>query len=67
MLSDAKTGKILGVHILGPHASDIIHEAALGMRLGGTVGVVAHTIHAHPTLSESLMEAALRSEKDRER
>lgn len=49
-------GKILGAHILGAHAADIIHEAALLMQLGGTLDQLRSTIHAHPTLSEILLK-----------
>jgi dihydrolipoamide dehydrogenase len=59
MICDLDSGKVLGVHILGPQASDLIAEAALVIQLGGTAQDVAHTIHAHPTLSEALREAAL--------
>lgn len=58
VISDAVTDKILGVHIVGAHSSDIIHEAALAMKQGITVKQLADTIHAHPTLSEGLMEAS---------
>ncbi|MTI80297.1 MAG: dihydrolipoyl dehydrogenase [Firmicutes bacterium] len=58
MLADAETDKILGVHIVGPHASDLISEAALAIQLGATVEQLANTIHAHPTLAEALAEAA---------
>jgi len=51
-------GKILGAHIIGSHAADLIHEAALAMKTGATVSQVADMIHAHPTLAEGLMEAA---------
>ena len=57
VVADAGTGKILGVHILGAHAADLIHEAALAMQVGATVAQVARMIHAHPTLAEGLMEA----------
>ncbi len=53
-----KEGKILGCHILGAHASDLIHEVALAMRLGGTIHDIADTVHAHPSLSEILLAAA---------
>ena len=56
---DGKGGRVLGVHIMGPHASDLIAEAALAMRLGATAVDIAHTIHAHPTLPEAMMEAAM--------
>lgn len=52
------SGKILGVHIIGAHAADLIHEAALAMQVGATVAQVAEMIHAHPTLAEGFMEAA---------
>ncbi len=58
MIADADTDRILGVHIVGAHAADLIHEAALGMKLGATAKAFAHTIHAHPTWAEGLMEAA---------
>ncbi len=53
------TGKVLGMHIMGPHASDIIAEAALAIQMGATARDIAETIHAHPTLPESIREAAL--------
>ncbi len=58
LISDYETDRVLGAHIIGPHASDIIHEAALAIKAGLTVKDIADTIHAHPTLSEGLMEAA---------
>ena len=57
VLADAQTKKILGVHIVGAHAADLIHEAALAMQVGATVTQVAGMIHAHPTLAEGFMEA----------
>lgn len=59
VVSDADTGRVLGVHICGPHATDIIHEAALAMRLGAKTSDISEMVHAHPTLSEALMEASL--------
>lgn len=56
-VADAESDRIFGVHILGAHAADFIHEAALAMHLGATVSRVAEMIHAHPTLAEGLMEA----------
>lgn len=53
------TGKIVGTHIMGPHASDLIHEAVLAMEKGLTVSDIGNTIHAHPTLSEAFAEAVL--------
>lgn len=58
IVADAKTDRVLGVHIIGAHASDIIHEAALAIKAGLKVKDIADMIHAHPTLSEGLMEAA---------
>lgn len=57
VIIDAATDKILGVHIVGAHAADLVHEAALAMQVGATVAQVAGMIHAHPTLSEGLLEA----------
>ena len=59
MVAEAKYGEILGVHIFGPHATDLIGEAVLAMRLEGTAADMARAIHPHPTLTEPLMEAAL--------
>ena len=58
VISDTELGDLLGVHILGAHASDLIHEAAVAIRLGASVVDLAHTIHAHPTLAEAVMESA---------
>ncbi len=58
IIADKKTDKILGAHIIGPHASDLIHEVAVAMKNGVTIKELADTIHAHPTLSEGIMEAA---------
>jgi len=58
IIAEASTDKIVGAHIIGPHASDLIHEYAIAMENGLTARDVADTIHAHPTLSEGLMEAA---------
>lgn len=52
------TEKVLGMHIIGPHASDLIMEGTLAIRNGLTVNAIAHTIHPHPTLSEVVMESA---------
>jgi len=59
IIADAKTDKVLGVHILGPRASDLIAEAASVMEFGGSSEDIARTCHAHPTLSEVVKEAAL--------
>jgi dihydrolipoamide dehydrogenase len=58
IIGDENTDRILGAHIIGPHASDLIHEVALAIEKGLTGSDIAHTIHAHPTLSEGIMEAA---------
>ena len=58
IVTDGKSGTILGVHIVGAHSADLIHEAALAMELGAKASTVADMIHAHPTLSEGVMEAA---------
>jgi len=58
VVSDEKFGEILGVHIIGPRATETIAEAVMAMRLEGTVDDIAHTIHAHPTLAEGMGEAA---------
>jgi dihydrolipoamide dehydrogenase len=58
MISDLENGGILGVHLIGPHATDLIAEAALAMKVKATVKDLAETIHLHPSFSEGLMEAA---------
>ena len=59
VLADKATGEILGVHIIGPEATELIHEFAVGRTLEATVEELMHTIHAHPTLSEAALEATL--------
>jgi dihydrolipoyl dehydrogenase len=58
IIAEKETGVILGVHIIGPHASDLISEAGLAMSMEATVEEIAHAIHAHPTLPEALSESA---------
>jgi len=58
IISDEASDRILGVHIVGPHASDLIHEATIALKAGLKTKDIAETIHSHPTLSESMMEAA---------
>ena len=58
LIGDAKTDLLLGCHIVGPSAGDLIAEAALAIEMGATLEDIALTQHPHPTLSESLMEAA---------
>lgn len=58
IVADAKTGRVLGAHLIGPHATDMVHEAAVAMRHEATVDDLIDVIHAHPTLSEALVEAS---------
>ncbi|OAT79968.1 dihydrolipoyl dehydrogenase [Desulfotomaculum copahuensis] len=58
VLADAGSDRVLGVHIIGAHATDLIAEAAVAIQLNATVEQLAQTIHAHPTLAEAVMEAA---------
>ncbi len=57
IVSDTKYGEILGVHIIGPSATELIAEAVVAMELEGTVDDLMYTIHAHPTLSEAVLDA----------
>ncbi len=57
VLADAGTDRVLGAHIIGAHASDLIHELAVAVRHGITVRQLAETIHTHPTLGEGVLEA----------
>ncbi len=59
VLADAATDRILGVHIIGPNAGELIAEAAVIMEFGGSSEDLARTCHAHPTLAETVKEAAL--------
>lgn len=59
LICAAETGRILGVHLLGPHATDLIAEGALAVEMGATADDLAWTTHAHPTLPEAILEAAL--------
>jgi dihydrolipoamide dehydrogenase len=59
ILADAKTDRVLGVHILGPDAETMIAEAAIAMEFGAAAEDIARTCHAHPTLSEAVKEAAM--------
>ena len=58
VVSESRYGEILGVHIVGPHATDLIAEACVAMKAEATVDDLVHTIHAHPTLAEGIYEAA---------
>ena len=59
ILADAKTDRILGGHIIGPEAGEMIHEIAVAMEFGGAAEDIARTCHAHPTRSEAIKEAAM--------
>jgi dihydrolipoamide dehydrogenase len=59
LVADKKYGELLGMHAIGPSASDLIPEGALALTLEATLDEVANTIHAHPTLGEASMETAL--------
>jgi dihydrolipoamide dehydrogenase len=59
VIAEKRYGRIVGVHLVGPHATDMISEAALAMNLECTAEELAHTIHPHPTLSEIFMESAM--------
>ena len=63
VLADAVTDRVLGVHIIGAGAGDMIHEAAVLMEFGGSSEDLARTCHAHPTMSEAVKEAAMAVEK----
>jgi dihydrolipoamide dehydrogenase len=59
VIADAATDRILGIHIVGAHASDVIAEAAVAMEFGASAEDIGRSVHAHPTLPEALKEAAL--------
>ncbi len=59
VVADKATGEILGAHIVGPEATELIHEFAVGRTLEATLDEIIHTMHAHPTLSEAAFEATL--------
>ncbi|MEJ2642076.1 MAG: dihydrolipoyl dehydrogenase [Desulfosarcinaceae bacterium] len=61
LVSERKSGRILGVHIVGAHATDLIAEGGLAVQNGLTAQQVATTIHAHPTLSEAMLEVSLKA------
>jgi len=58
VISDEATDKVLGVHICGAHATDLVHEGVLAIKMGIKARDLGHMIHAHPTLAEAIMEAA---------
>ena len=59
IITDAKYEQVIGMHIIGPRATDLISEGALAIRLEATADELISTIHSHPTVSESVREAAL--------
>lgn len=59
MVCEATTGQVLGMHLMGPQVTELVAEAALAVQLGATADDVAWTTHAHPTLPEAVLEAAL--------
>ena len=63
ILADATTDKVLGAHLIGPHAGELIAEMAIAMEFGASSEDIARTCHAHPTFSEAVKEAALSVEK----
>ncbi|MBF9232870.1 dihydrolipoyl dehydrogenase [Microvirga alba] len=63
ILADAATDKVLGVHIVGANAGELIHEAVIAMEFGGSSEDIARSCHAHPTLAEAVKEAAMAVEK----
>ena len=63
ILADEKTDKVIGVHIIGPHAGEMIAEMAIAMEFGASSEDIARTCHAHPTFSEAVKEAALSVDK----
>jgi dihydrolipoamide dehydrogenase len=63
ILADSKTDKVLGVHMIGPHAGEMIAEMSLAMEFGASSEDIARTCHAHPTFSEAVKEAALAVDK----
>ncbi len=63
ILADEKTDRVLGVHIVGPRASDVLAEAVVAMEFGASSEDIARSFHSHPTLSETMREAALAVDK----
>jgi dihydrolipoamide dehydrogenase len=59
IVADARSDRVLGVHVLGPRASELIGEAVVALEFGASAEDIARTCHAHPTLSEAVREAAL--------
>ena len=63
ILADAKSDKVLGAHLIGPHAGELIAEIGIAMEFGASSEDIARTCHAHPTFSEAIKEAALSVDK----
>ena len=63
ILADEKTDKVLGAHLIGPHAGELIGEIGVAMEFGASAEDIARTCHAHPTFSEAVKEAALSVDK----
>ena len=63
ILADQKTDKVLGAHLIGPHAGELIAEIGIAMEFGASSEDIARTCHAHPTFSEAVKEAALSVDK----
>jgi len=63
ILADAATNRVLGIHIVGPEAGNLVMECAVAMEFGASSEDIARTCHAHPTLTEAVKEAALAVEK----
>ena len=63
ILADEKTDKVLGAHLIGPHAGELIAEIGVAMEFGASAEDIARTCHAHPTFSEAVKEAALSVDK----
>jgi dihydrolipoamide dehydrogenase len=57
VVGERKYGELLGVHMIGPHVTDLIAECVVAMKLEATLESIAETMHAHPTLSEAVLEA----------
>ena len=63
ILADEVTDKVLGAHIIGPHAGELIAEVGIAMEFGASAEDIARTCHAHPTFSEAVKEASLSVDK----
>ena len=63
VIAETTSDRVLGIHIIGPRASDLIAEAVIAMEFGAAAEDIARTMHAHPTLPEALREAALNVDK----